>query len=39
MAGEGRASTSFLDAGNEDVDGVAKPRHDDGASGQGETAL
>src|SRR5271165_1155509 len=28
MAGEGRPSTSFLDAGSEDVDGRAKPGHD-----------
>jgi hypothetical protein len=29
---------SFLDACNEDVDSGAKPRYDDEASGQGETA-
>ncbi|HME25677.1 MAG TPA: CoA transferase [Acetobacteraceae bacterium] len=31
MAGEGRPSTSFRDASKEDVDGGAKPHHDDEA--------
>jgi hypothetical protein len=29
MAGEGRPSMSFLGVGIKDVDGGAKPRHDD----------
>jgi hypothetical protein len=29
MAGEGRPSTSFLHPSKKDVDGGAKPRHDD----------
>jgi hypothetical protein len=35
MAGEGRPSTSFLDASSTDVDGGAKPRHDGEARAAG----